>query len=182
RIKAVGRLPGRASKIIDATGLLVTPGFIDIHTHCDLTFKRSGWKRYLSYFMPSWKGDYNYLYQGVTTVVTGNCGYGYTDTDQWLGMVEDLSFGTNVYHLAPHGMIRQELFGEPSAHGTFPRAVGPVQGARGPAHRRQSRKTGPPRCNPPPGLRPSRTKAEKSFQTPPWPRPTPSSGPPVSRP
>ncbi len=112
KIKSVGRLSGKASKVINAKGLIVSPGFIDVHTHCDLTFKRTGWKRYLSYLMPTWKGNYNYLYQGVTTVVTGNCGYGYTDTDYWLNMVNGLDFGTNVYHLAPHGMIRQELFGE----------------------------------------------------------------------
>ena len=112
KIEAVGSLSGMASKVIDAKGLLVTPGFIDVHTHCDLPFKRTGWKRYLSYFMPTWKGNYNYLYQGVTTVVTGNCGYGYTDTDYWMNMLDGLDFGTNVYHLAPHGMIRHELFGE----------------------------------------------------------------------
>ncbi len=112
RIKTIGNVAGEASKIIDARGLIVTPGFIDIHTHCDLTFKRTGIKRYLAYILPSWKGNYNYLYQGVTTVVSGNCGYGYTDTEKWLGMVDSVGFGTNVYHLAPHGMIREEMFGE----------------------------------------------------------------------
>ena len=57
-------LPGGAAEIINAEGLIVTPGFIDVHTHCDLTFKRAGWKRSLAGFMPSWKGNYNYLYQG----------------------------------------------------------------------------------------------------------------------
>lgn len=112
KIAAIGKLAGNAEKIIDATGLIVTPGFIDAHTHCDMTFKKLGTKRYLAYVMPSWKGNYNYTYQGVTTVVTGNCGYGYTDFDQWSGIVDSVGFGTNVYHLVPHGMIREELFGE----------------------------------------------------------------------
>jgi N-acyl-D-aspartate/D-glutamate deacylase len=112
KIVAVGDLQGTAAEIIDAKNLIVTPGFIDVHTHCDITFRRTGWKRYLSYFMPSWKGNYNYLYQGVTTVVSGNCGYGYSDTEKWFGMLKTLSFGSNVYHLAPHGMIREELFGK----------------------------------------------------------------------
>ena len=62
--------------------------------------------------MPSWKGNHNYLYQGVTTVVTGNCGYGYADTDQWFDRVKSVGFGTNVYTLVPHGRIREALFGK----------------------------------------------------------------------
>jgi N-acyl-D-amino-acid deacylase len=112
RIAAVGQVEGKAAKTIMADGLAVCPGFIDIHTHCDLTFKRTGWKRYMAYFMSSWKGNHNYLYQSVTTVVTGNCGYGYTDLNKWMGIADAVGFGTNVYHLAPHGMIREELFGK----------------------------------------------------------------------
>lgn len=112
KIVAIGVLEDKHAKIIDAGALIVAPGFIDVHTHCDLTFKRTGWKKHLAGFMPSWKGNHNYLYQGVTTVVSGNCGYGYTDTDGWLETVEDLPFGSNVAHLVPHGMIREELFGE----------------------------------------------------------------------
>lgn len=111
-ITAVGMIKAEARRVIDAAGIIVTPGFIDIHTHCDETFRRAGWKRHLAGLMPSWRGNYNYLYQGVTSVVTGNCGYGYTDTDQWLSRVDSLGFGSNVYHLVPHGVLREELFGE----------------------------------------------------------------------
>lgn len=110
RITDVGRLSGKAVKTIDASGLSVTPGFIDVHTHCDLTFQRLDEDRNRVTTTPSCKGNWNYLYQGVTTVVTGNCGYGFTDVNHWLDMVDSLEFGTNVYHLVPHGMIRQELF------------------------------------------------------------------------
>jgi len=112
KIAAIGTIHGKAAKTIDAAGYITTPGFIDVHTHCDLPFKRTGSLRYLSYILPSWKGNYNYTYQGVSTVVTGNCGYGYADTDYWLGLVDAVNFGTNVYHLAPHGIIRQEMFGQ----------------------------------------------------------------------
>jgi N-acyl-D-amino-acid deacylase len=112
RIAAVGTLPATARRVIDATGLIVTPGFIDVHTHCDLTFQKIGAKKNLAYLLPSFRGNYNYLFQGVTTVVTGNCGYGYTDIDQWLDLVDSIGFGTNVYHLVPHGIVREEIFGE----------------------------------------------------------------------
>jgi len=71
-IVAIGNLGNSASKVVDANGSIVTSGFVDIHTNCDLTFKRTGLKRYLAYVIQSWKGNHNYLYQGVTTVVTGN--------------------------------------------------------------------------------------------------------------
>lgn len=112
RITALGKVVGDARSVIDAAGCIVTPGFIDVHTHCDLTFRRLGWKRHLAHLMPSFKGNHNYLYQGVTTVVTGNCGYGFVDVDQWMEIVASVGFGTNVYHLVPHGAIRQELCGE----------------------------------------------------------------------
>ena len=62
RIVAVGTLDGAtASQVIDATGKIVTPGFIDMHTHSDLTVRADarGWSK---------------LRQGVTTDVVGNCG------------------------------------------------------------------------------------------------------------
>jgi len=94
KIAAIGDLSGKAKQTLDAAGLIVMPGLIDVHTHCDLTFKKMGLKRYLAYAMPSWKGNYNYLYQGVTSVVTGNCGYGYTDTERWHEIVNSVKFGT----------------------------------------------------------------------------------------
>ena len=112
KITAIGKLDQSAVRAIDATGKIITPGFIDVHTHCDITFQRSGIKRYLAYVLPSWKGNYSYLYQGVTTVVTGNCGYGYGDVNQWFDTVKSVGFGSNVYALVPHGSIRGSLFGK----------------------------------------------------------------------
>ncbi|MCX7863719.1 MAG: amidohydrolase family protein [Novosphingobium sp.] len=63
-IAAVGEVAGRGRREIDAEGLLVTPGFVDIHTHYD---GQLIWSQRLS---PS--SDH-----GVTTVVTGNCGIGF---------------------------------------------------------------------------------------------------------
>lgn len=102
----------KVRKIINVNGYIVTPGFIDVHTHSDTTFQKVGWGKYFAYFTPDWKGNYNYIFQGVTTIVTGNCGLGIPDTRSWLQFIDSLKFSTNVYHLAPHGAIRMQLFGK----------------------------------------------------------------------
>jgi N-acyl-D-aspartate/D-glutamate deacylase len=64
RITEVGRVSGRGVREVDADGALVTPGFVDIHTHYD---GQATWDRQLA--PSSW--------HGVTTVVMGNCGVGF---------------------------------------------------------------------------------------------------------
>lgn len=64
RIAQVGQVSGRAAREVDAHGQLVTPGFVDIHTHFD---GQAIWDRQMS--PSSW--------HGVTTVVMGNCGVGF---------------------------------------------------------------------------------------------------------
>ncbi|MGE3926787.1 MAG: amidohydrolase family protein, partial [Lautropia sp.] len=62
RIADVGALGDDAERIIDCTGLAVTPGFIDIHTHSDATLMADA-------------DGYSQLMQGVTTEIIGNCGF-----------------------------------------------------------------------------------------------------------
>jgi N-acyl-D-amino-acid deacylase len=68
RIVAVGPVDGRGRREIDAGGRLVTPGFVDIHTHYD---GQATWDPEIS--PSSW--------HGVTTIVMGNCGVGFAPAD-----------------------------------------------------------------------------------------------------
>src|SRR5215468_7482621 len=80
RITEVGRVDAEAAEVLDATGCVVTPGFVDVHTHYD---GQVTWDPTLA--PSSW--------HGVTTIVMGNCGVGFaparSDRHDWLiGLME----------------------------------------------------------------------------------------------
>src|SRR4051794_2372795 len=82
----------QARRTIDATGLVVAPGFIDPHTHTleDLS-------------APARRGNADYLLQGVTTVVTNNDGGGTTDVGATLAAWARDGIGTNAALYVPQG-------------------------------------------------------------------------------
>jgi N-acyl-D-aspartate/D-glutamate deacylase len=65
KIAAMGNVQGSAQRVIDATGLVVAPGFMDIHTHYDAAL--TGWDPYAT--LSGW--------HGITSVAIGNCGFGF---------------------------------------------------------------------------------------------------------
>jgi N-acyl-D-amino-acid deacylase len=123
RIAAVGRGLGPARETIDASRCLVTPGFVDIHTHSDFSLP----------LRPQAEAK---LRQGVTTDVTGNCGFspfpltsglsslrhgGFIDADldeRWATLgefaeaLEGRGLGINVAPLIGLGAVRLAILGE----------------------------------------------------------------------
>lgn len=85
-------------KIIDASGLIISPGFIDMHTHSE--------RRSLDF--PSIN---NYLQQGVTTMVGGNCGGSPFPIGKFIEKTEKIGIGPNLALLIGHNTVRKEIMG-----------------------------------------------------------------------
>jgi N-acyl-D-amino-acid deacylase len=101
RIVAVGTFTVAGEpRVIDGKGLLAAPGFIDLHTHSDYPLQRE-----------ATRANLNYLMQGVTTVVTGNCGSGPTDVAAYFKTLEAGGVGSNVIHQVPHNSVRSKVMG-----------------------------------------------------------------------
>jgi N-acyl-D-amino-acid deacylase len=87
-----------SAKIIDAGGLMVAPGFIDVHTHIEGD----------EFENPTAN---NFILDGVTTVVTGNCGSSNTDIKKYLWQIDSLKPSVNVASLIGHNDVRKAVMG-----------------------------------------------------------------------
>ena len=85
---------------INCKGKVICPGFIDLHNHSDRQIVR-----------PKTRAAVNYVTQGCTTIVTGNCGSGPVDTGAYLRKIDVSGAGPNVAHLIPQGSVREQVLG-----------------------------------------------------------------------
>src|SRR5215510_5991565 len=133
RIVALGSVSGAAQRTLEATGRVVSPGFIDVHSHDDFALL----DRPLCDFK---------IMQGVTTEVIGNCGFGaapagaaykayirsfgaqlfgpsgnfsWETTEEFFHILETTPASLNIAALVPHAAVRYSVLGaekrEPSA-------------------------------------------------------------------
>ncbi|MCA9014089.1 MAG: D-aminoacylase [Planctomycetaceae bacterium] len=93
-------IKGTADQTIQCSGLMITPGFIDLHNHSD--------RQIVS---PLTRANMNFITQGCTTIVTGNCGSGPVDTGEYYRQIDVSGSGTNVMHLIPQGSLRDHVMG-----------------------------------------------------------------------
>jgi N-acyl-D-amino-acid deacylase len=92
-------ITGNAVQQIDARGLIVAPGFIDVHAHIETSiFERP-------------TAD-NYIYDGVTTVITGNCGGSADDLRQFFFRLDSMGSSINIASLVGHNTVRRLVMGE----------------------------------------------------------------------
>lgn len=106
KIIAIGRevnMP--AAKTIDARGLIVAPGFIDVHTHLEDDEAKN-------------PNATNFILDGVTTCITGNCGSSATDIGKYLRYIDSLKLSINVAALIGHNDVRKAVMGRANRDAT----------------------------------------------------------------
>jgi len=97
RVAAIGKITGDAKTEIDAKGLLVAPGFIDVHTHAEDVEE-----------LPLAE---NFVRMGVTTLVLGNCGGSVLNVGAFFRRMEQTNFTPNIATLIGHGTVRRQAMG-----------------------------------------------------------------------
>ncbi|MFT3678302.1 MAG: D-aminoacylase [Chitinophagaceae bacterium] len=106
KIAAVGRqLHFTAAKTIDVKGLVIAPGFIDVHTHLEGDEAKDPLAQ-------------SFIYDGVTTCITGNCGSSNTDIGKYLRWVDSLHLSINVASLIGHNDVRKAVMGRANRDAT----------------------------------------------------------------
>ncbi|HEY6051611.1 MAG TPA: D-aminoacylase [Thermoanaerobaculia bacterium] len=99
RIARIGSLAGaEARRVLDADDRVLAPGFIDVHTHVEGN-------------LPARPDAANLIADGVTTVVTGNCGGSELEVGRWLSKREEDGTAVNVATLVGHNSVRVEVMG-----------------------------------------------------------------------
>jgi len=94
-----------ATKTIDAKGLIIAPGFIDVHTHLEGDEKND-------------PAATNFILDGVITCVTGNCGSSETDMAKYFRYIDSLKLSINVAALIGHNDVRKAVMGRANRDAT----------------------------------------------------------------
>ena len=99
KIAAIGNLDHyAAAKIIDADRQIVAPGFIDVHAHVEFGL----------FDNPTTN---NYVHDGVTTVITGNCGGSADNLKEFFARIDSVGMSINVASLVGHNTVRRQVLG-----------------------------------------------------------------------
>ena len=107
KVAAIGALtPSDGKESIDAAGLLVVPGFIDVHTHAD--------------DIADHPLAANFVRMGVTTVIAGNCGGSALDVGAALARIADTHVAVNFATLIGHNTVRTAAMGTDNRDPSLP--------------------------------------------------------------
>ena len=97
KIAAIGRFDSKdAKRTIDAAGMVVSPGFIDVHTHAEDGIKR----------VPT--AD-NFILDGVTSIITGNCGGSEDNLSDFFKKIMEKGVSVNVASFIGHNNVRRQV-------------------------------------------------------------------------
>ena len=96
-----------AKKTIDAAGMIVSPGFIDPHTHADREL-----------ILADQSHNKPFLFQGITTVVVGNDGDSYYPSSKFIDTYTKNGIGTNAILFVGHGTVREQVLGKSNKKAT----------------------------------------------------------------
>lgn len=97
RIVAIGKIAGVAKRTFDAKGLVIAPGFVDVHTHAE--------------GIEDQPLAENFLRMGVTTLVLGNCGGSRLNVAEYFRELEATNISPNVCTLIGHNTVRSRAMG-----------------------------------------------------------------------
>ncbi len=123
KIVFVGTAAKEATNEINAAGLTLAPGFIDVHTHAESEVTSAvGGDDILS--IPDAE---NFVRMGVTTIVTGNCGLSCSDTKTFLAAVDAVRPAVNVATLVGHNTLREVAMGGILRRPPSPEEMGRMQ-------------------------------------------------------
>ena len=119
KIVAVGRIAGaKAAKTIDASGKLIVPGFIDLHSHA---------ARGLTSDEPKRRSAPNLVTQGITTVVLNSDGGGPWPLDEQRETLTRLGIGPNAILMVGHNAIRRRALGDDYKRSATPEEIRRMQ-------------------------------------------------------